>query len=111
MTAALRCSAAPNVAIANGLNSLRMPFVPVLAATLKLAQLSVAALNGDVGPRPPLMGLKLPPAPPGMAKQLVHSVPIVALVPSPQVADCTPAPGVRVPGSDDASGTRLSSPQ
>ena len=82
---------------------MRTPLVPELAATLKLVQFKVDALNGAVGPRPLLIGLNATPVPAGMAKQLLHSVPPVADVPKPQVADCAAAPGEMVPGMDDTS--------
>ena len=51
---------------------LRVPLVPELAGVLKSVQFSCEALNGAVGPIPPLMGLKAVPLPLGMEKQLVQ---------------------------------------
>ena len=63
------------------MNSLRVPLLPLLAAVLNAAQLSVEPLKGAVGPTPPLIGLKFAPVPRGIAKQLVQPVPKLALVP------------------------------
>ncbi len=60
---------------------LRAPLLPLLAAVLNAAQLSVEPLKGAVGPTPPLIGLKLVPVLRGTAKQLVQLVPKFALVP------------------------------
>ena len=51
---------------------LRVPLVPLFAAVLKVVQFSCEALNGAVGPIPPLIGLKAVPLPAGMEKQLVQ---------------------------------------
>src|SRR5258705_13547117 len=67
---------------------LRVPLVPELAAVLNAPQFNCEALNGAVGPRPPLMGLKAVPLPAGMAKQLAQFVPNPAAVPNPLAGDC-----------------------
>src|SRR5678816_1744447 len=94
--------------------TLRVPLGPLFAATLKVVQFRVEALNGAVGPRPPLIGLKAVPVPCGMEKQLAQFVPKAALVPRPSVADChgavVPAgappkpPADMIPGQAPATG-------
>src|SRR5258706_15297525 len=98
---------------------LRVPLVPELAAAvLNVAQFSCEALNGAVGPRPPLMGLKAVPLPAGMAKQLGQFVPKPALVPKPLAGGChgavdgeppNPAAGI-VPGNEPPVGLLSSNP-
>ena len=60
---------------------MRVPLVPVFPATLKVVQFSVEALNGVVGPTPPLIGLNGWPVWFGMAKQLVQAEPRFAAKP------------------------------
>ena len=68
---------------------------PKFAAVLKVAQFKVEALKGAVGPRPPWMGLNAVPVPAGIAKQLVQTVPSVAVKPAGAVAE--PAGSVAEP--------------
>src|ERR1700730_7998805 len=79
MTAELRCCGATSYPWPwkNGSYSLRAPLVPETAGVLNVDQSSCEALNGAVGPMPPLMGLNAVPLPLGMAKQLVQPVPEV----------------------------------
>ena len=67
---------------------MRVPLVPELAAVLNVVQFSCEALNGAVGPIPPLMGLNGVPLPAGMEKQLVQFVPKLAAVPRPLPGGC-----------------------
>ena len=90
------------------MNSLRVPLEPQLAGVFKVAQFMVEALNGANGPSPPLMGLNGAPVPAGMAKQLVHMVPVLAGRPPGMVV--AGAPREIVPGMDEASGVLFSSP-
>src|ERR1043166_5976596 len=105
----LRCSAESYHPREYGLNSLRVPFDPLKAAlVLNVGQFSVAALDPPNGPSPPLIGLNALPVPAGMAKQLVHMVPVLAG--SPPGIVVAGAPSEIVPGMDEASGILFSSP-
>src|SRR5260221_7420644 len=99
---------------------LRVPLVPELAGVLNVVQFSCEALNGAVGPRPPLMGLKAVPLPAGMEKQLAQFVPKLAAVPKPLDAGChgavVPAgappnpPADMIPGQEPDIGLLSSNP-
>jgi hypothetical protein len=89
-----------------------VPLLPLFSGVLEVDQFKVDALNGAVGPTPPLIGLNGEPVPRGIAKQFWQEVPRLGDVPWPlvTVAGANGAPVLIVPGMDAERGFRLSSP-